>query len=127
MTVSLYFLTNVPLCVGRDSVICLYGEDIFPGSRKQSVSGTVMDPRDRELIDRLKHQLMSSRDHNLADIRSICEERDTLRHGILPVRVVSTTVYTAFTLLNTPLFNKRTYVLPTKQVAFHSKLCLGLS
>ncbi|KAJ8035801.1 Echinoderm microtubule-associated protein-like 1 [Holothuria leucospilota] len=73
---------------GRDSVICLYGEDIFPGSRKQSVSGTVMDPRDRELIDRLKHQLMSSRDHNLAEIRSICEEKDTLRHGILPVRVL---------------------------------------
>lgn len=53
------------------------------------MSGTGMDPRDQELINRLKHQFMSSRDHNLNEIRDLCEERDTLHHGILPSRVVS--------------------------------------
>ncbi|XP_071826188.1 uncharacterized protein [Apostichopus japonicus] len=74
---------------GRDSVVCLYGTDKPPAvSRKQSVSGTGMDPRDQELINRLKHQFMSSRDHNLNEIRDLCEERDTLHHGILPSRVL---------------------------------------
>ncbi|PIK48522.1 hypothetical protein BSL78_14624 [Apostichopus japonicus] len=31
---------------------------------------------------------MSSRDHNLNEIRDLCEERDTLHHGILPSRVL---------------------------------------